>query len=244
MQKRWQVRLLRQRVIIVILLFVGLLMGSVALYFEDRTNGLLRQVHDSVMMIFIGASPERFASSQLLWLLLWFGYMLLPIFASAGITHTYQQGLYPYLNLRFRPRVLTYLWPLKQTLMIETGLLLFMGAGFGLTTFLFRREQQLFTAGLFTGLIVMSQLLLLVMETVLEGYFGIVIGVVGPLVMIFLSFLQVPLMPLRFAIGSTFAGDQQILGAIGYQLVLIIGLVLIQIFYMPGRWGRYAANHT
>lgn len=83
----------------------------------------------------------------------------------------------------------------------------------------------------------MSQLLLLVMETVLEGYFGIVIGVVGPLVMIFLSFLQVPLMPLRFAIGSTFAGDQQILGAIGYQLVLIIGLVLIQIFYMPGRWG-------
>ncbi len=58
MQKRWQVRLLRQRVIIVILLFVGLLMGSVALYFEDRTNGLLRQVHDSVMMIFIGASPN------------------------------------------------------------------------------------------------------------------------------------------------------------------------------------------
>lgn len=56
-------------------------------------------------------------------------------FASAGLTHTYQQGLYPYLNLRFRPRVLTYLWPLKQTLMIETGLLLFMGAGFGLTTF-------------------------------------------------------------------------------------------------------------
>ena len=100
MQKRWQVRPQRQRVIIVILLFVVLLMGSVALYFEDRTNGLLRQVHDPVMMIFIGASPERFASSQLLWLLLWFGYMLLPIFASAGITHTYQQGLYPYLNLR------------------------------------------------------------------------------------------------------------------------------------------------
>ena len=170
--------------------------------------------------------------------------MLLPIFASAGITHTYQQGLYSYLNLRFRPRVLTYLWPLKQTLMIETGLLLFMGAGFGLTTFLFWREQQLFTAGLFTGLIVMSQLLLLVMETVLEGYFGIVIGVVGPLVMIFLSFLQVPLMPLRLAIGSTFASDQQLLGAITSQVGLIIGLVLIQIFYMPGRWGRYAANHT
>lgn len=111
-------------------------------------------------------------------------------------------------------------------------------------SFLFWQEQQLFTAGLFTGLIVMSQLLLLVMETVLEGYFGIVIGVVGPLVMIFLSFLQMPLMPLRFAIGSTFASDQQLLGAIGYQLGLIIGLVLIQIFYMPGRWGRYAANHT
>lgn len=60
MQKRWQVRPQKQRVIIVILLFVGLLMGSVALYFEDRTNGLLRQVHDPVMMIFIGASPERF----------------------------------------------------------------------------------------------------------------------------------------------------------------------------------------
>ena len=244
MQKRWQVRPQRQRVIIVILLFVVLLMGSVALYFEDRTNGLLRQVHDPVMMIFIGASPERFASSQLLWLLLWFGYMLLPIFASAGITHTYQQGLYPYLNLRFRPRVLTYLWPLKQTWMIEAGVLLFMGVGFGLASFLFWQEQQLFTAGLFTGLIVMSQLLLLVMETVLEGYFGIVIGVVGPLVMIFLSFLQMPLMPLRFAIGSTFASDQQLLGAIGYQLGLIIGLVLIQIFYMPGRWGRYTANHT
>lgn len=90
----------------------------------------------------------------------------------------------------------------------------------------------------------MSQLLLLVMETVLEGYFGIIIGVVGPLVMIFLSFLQVPLMPLRLAIGSTFASDQQLLGAITYQLVLIIGLVLIQIFYIPGRWERYAANHS
>ena len=44
-------------------------------------------------------------------------------------------------------------------------------------------------------------------------------------------------MPLRLAIGSTFASDQQLLGAITYQLVLIIGLVLIQIFYIPGRWG-------
>jgi len=123
-------------------------------------------------------------------------------------------------------------------------LLLTMGTIIGLTGQFIWPEQQLLTSGLFTVDIVMSQLLLLVMETVLEGYFGIVIGVVGPLVMIFLSFLQVPLMPLRFAIGSIFASDRQLLGAIGYQLGLIIGLVLIQIFYMPGRWGRYAANHT
>ncbi len=225
-------------------IFVVLLCGSIALSIHYSHNGTIQHAHDPILVVFIGATPAQFVSGQLLWLFLWFGYMSLPIFVSAGTINNYQKEIFTNLSVRIQPRRSAYWWPLKQLLTIEMQLLLTMGTIIGLTGQFIWPEQQLLTSGLFTVDIVMSQLLLLVMETVLEGYFGIVIGVVGPLVMIFLSFLQVPLMPLRFAIGSIFASDRQLLGAIRYQLGLIIGLVLIQIFYMPGRWGRYAANHT
>jgi hypothetical protein len=175
-------------------------------------------------------------------LLLWVGFMSLPIFICAGVTDAYQRNLYTFLSLRMHRRLGAYIWPLKQVVLREASLLLVMGIAVGTLTHFFLRTQQFGEAGLFIILIIVSQTFLVVLEAVLEGYFGPMIGVVGTLTIIFLSFLQMPLMPLRFAIASTFATDPQLLGAIGYQIILIILLLLIQLFYMPGRWGRYGTG--
>ena len=227
MKIQWQKPLIDKRMIVVLLLEVLLLISSLALYFDQQNSKLLQQVHDPVMTVFMGAMPDRFASSQLWWLLLWVGFMSLPIFICAGVTDR---------------RLGAYIWPLKQVVLREASLLLVMGIAVGTLTHFFLRTQQFGEAGLFIILIIVSQTFLVVLEAVLEGYFGPMIGVVGTLTIIFLSFLQMPLMPLRFAIASTFATDPQLLGAIGYQIILIILLLLIQLFYMPGRWGRYGTG--
>nr|WP_225435440.1 PTS mannose transporter subunit IID [Lacticaseibacillus casei] len=193
-------------------------------------------------MAFIGATPDRFASSQVLWLFLWVGFMTLPIFISAGVTNAYQDGLYTYVSLRIQPRLSAYSWPLKQLLFMEVGFLFMMGAAFAVVVPFIWPDQRFFAAGWFTLVVVMSQMLLVIFETVVEGYFGVVIGVVNTLVVVFLSFLQVPLMPLRFAIGSMPATNHQLLNVLCYQMVLILLLTLIQVFYMPGRWGRYVTE--
>lgn len=242
MKIQWQKPLIDKRMIVVLLLEVLLLISSLALYFDQQNSKLLRQVHDPVMTVFIGAMPDRFASSQLWWLFLWVGFMSLPIFICAGVTEAYQRNLYKFLSLRMHRRLGAYIWPLKQAVLREASVLLVMGIAVGTLTHFFLRTQQFGEAGLFIILIIVSQTFLVVLEAVLEGYFGPMIGVVGTLTIIFLSFLQMPLMPLRFAIGSTFATDPQLLGAIGYQIALIILLLLIQLFYMPGRWGRYGTG--
>ncbi|TLF38601.1 PTS mannose transporter subunit IID [Lacticaseibacillus zeae] len=242
MKRRWVRRLLRRRLSIASVIFLVLLMGSLALSFQYRHSATFRQVHDPVMMAFIGATPDRFASSQVLWLFLWVGFMTLPIFIGAGVTNAYQDGLYTYVSLRIRPRLSAYLWPLKQLLLMEVGFLFMMGVVLAVVVPFIWPEQHFFAAGWFTLVIVMSQVLLVVFETVVEGYFGVVIGVVSTLVVVFLSFLQVPLMPLRFAIGSMPATNHQLLNVLCYQMVLILLLTLIQVFYMPGRWGRYVTE--
>ncbi|MEI5840122.1 hypothetical protein [Lacticaseibacillus rhamnosus] len=242
MKIQWQKPLIDKRMIVVLLLEVLLLISSLALYFDQQNSKLLQQVHDPVMTVFIGAMPDRFASSQLWWLLLWVGFMSLPIFICAGVTDAYQRNLYTFFSLRMHRRLGAYIWPLKQVVLREASLLLVMGIAVGTLTHFFLRTQQFGEAGLFIILIIVSQTFLVVLEAVLEGYFGPMIGVVGTLTIIFLSFLQMPLMPLRFAIGSTFATDPQLLGATGYQIALIILLLLIQLFYMPGRWGQYGTG--
>ena len=242
MKIQWQKPLIDKRMIVVLLLEVLLLISSLALYFDQQNSKLLQQVHDPVMTVFMGAMPDRFASSQLWWLLLWVGFMSLPIFICAGVTDAYQRNLYTFLSLRMHRRLGAYIWPLKQVVLREASLLLVMGIAVGTLTHFFLRTQQFGEAGLFIILIIVSQTFLVVLEAVLEGYFGPMIGVVGTLTIIFLSFLQMPLMPLRFAIASTFATDPELLGAIGYQIILIILLLLIQLFYMPGRWGRYGTG--
>ena len=100
MKIQWQKPLIDKRMIVVLLLEVLLLISSLALYFDQQNSKLLRQVHDPVMTVFIGAMPDRFASSQLWWLLLWVGFMSLPIFICAGVTDAYQRNLYTFLSLR------------------------------------------------------------------------------------------------------------------------------------------------
>lgn len=242
MKRRWVRRLLRRRLGIASVIFLVLLMGSLTLSFQYRHSAILRQVHDPVMMTFIGATPDRFASSQVLWLFLWVGFMTLPIFIGAGVTNAYQDGLYTYVGLRIRPRLSAYLWPLKQLLLMEVGFLFMMGVVFAVVVPFVWPDQRFFAAGWFTLVVVMSQVLLMVFETVIEGYFGVVIGVVSTLVVVFLSFLQVPLMPLRLTIGSMLATNHQLINVLWYQMVLILLLILIQVFYMPGRWGRYVTK--
>lgn len=242
MKRRWIRRLLRRRLGIASVIFLVLLMGSLALSFQYRHSATLRQVHDPVMMAFIGATPDRFASSQVLWLFLWVGFMTFPIFISAGVTNAYQDGLYTYVSLRIQPRLSAYSWPLKQLLFMEVGFLFMMGAAFAVVVPFIWPDLHFFAAGWFTLVVVMSQVLLVIFETVIEGYFGVVIGVVSTLVVVFLSFLQVPLMPLRLTIGSMLATNHQLINVLWYQMVLILLLILIQVFYMPGRWGRYVTK--
>ena len=78
---------------------------------------------------------------------------------------------------------------------------------------------------------------------VIEGRFNLVIGVTVSLSLLFLSMLQVPLMPFATLIGSTFPTDAQLLGTSGYLLILICLLLLIQVIYMPGRWLNNGATH-
>lgn len=125
---------------------------------------------------------------------------------------------------------------------MEVGFLFMMGVVLAVVVPFIWPEQRFFAAGWFTLVVVMSQVLLVILETVVEGYFGVVIGVVSTLVVVFLSFLQVPLMPLRFAIGSMLATNHQLLNVLWYQMVLILLLILIQVFYMPGRWGCYVTE--
>ena len=171
MKIQWQKPLIDKRMIVVLLLEVLLLISSLALYFDQQNSKLLQQVHDPVMTVFMGAMPDRFASSQLWWLLLWVGFMSLPIFICAGVTDAYQRNLYTFLSLRMHRRLGAYIWPLKQVVLREASLLLVMGIAVGTLTHFFLRTQQFGEAGLFIILIIVSQTFLVVLEAVLEGYF-------------------------------------------------------------------------
>ena len=67
-------------------LFLVLLGGSIGLDAQYVHNHFLVATQDTVQAIFLGAPPEDFASGQVLWLFLWFGYLFLPIVLSAGVT--------------------------------------------------------------------------------------------------------------------------------------------------------------
>ena len=64
MKIQWQKPLIDKRMIVVLLLEVLLLISSLALYFDQQNSKLLQQVHDPVMTVFMGAMPDRFASSR------------------------------------------------------------------------------------------------------------------------------------------------------------------------------------
>ena len=224
-------------------LFLVLLGGSIGLDAQYVHNHFLVATQDTVQAIFLGAPPEDFASGQVLWLFLWFGYLFLPIVLSAGVTSAYQQRMFIHYAVRSRQRFWAYLWPLGELLLLQMIFLIFMGGTILLANQAGFFGSRGFTHPAFWLALVLAQILQLVIMLVIEGRFNLVIGITVSLSILFLSMLQVPFMPFATLIGSTFPTDAQLLGTSSYLLILICLLLLIQVIYMPGRWLNNGATH-
>lgn len=224
------------RILVASLLYILLFSASVALSLRYEHNSVLKTMRDPFATLFVGAVPAQFTGGQLLWLFLWVGYMLLPVVLSVGVTERFQHTLFFHVNVRFKPRILTYLWPLKQLLLNQLRLWLLMVVTTIIAGYFIWPSQQAFSQALFDLGVILGQLCILLIEFMTEGLFGEEVGCLTAVVFIVMSFTQVPFMPLRYTIASAAPTNLQLLSANGYLILLLLVILGIQLIMVPGRW--------